>query len=73
MKKDEIRLVKYEGKVLRYAATFSLPKYMADQTRQFIISFFLSDKTVKIFEPSKFRKKKKKIVSYLLLVENILS
>ena len=51
MKKDEIRLVQYEGKVLRYAAKFSIPKYEADKNRQFIISFFLSDKTVKIFEP----------------------
>ena len=51
IKKDEARLIQYDGKILRYAAKFTKPRYEADKTRQFIISYFLSDGTVKVFEP----------------------
>jgi EF-hand domain-containing protein 1 len=51
IKKDEVRLVQYEGKILRFAAKFTKPRYIADQTRQFIVSYFLADGTVKVFEP----------------------
>ena len=53
IKKDEVRLVQYEGKILRFAAKFTTPKYVADQVRQFIVSYYLADGTVQVFEPVK--------------------
>ena len=53
IKKDEARLVQYEGKILRFAAKFTTHKYKADEQRQFIVSYFLSDGTIKVFEPIK--------------------
>ena len=40
IKKDEVRLVQYEGKILRFAAKFTTPRYVADQERK--CCFFLS-------------------------------
>ena len=51
VKKDERRLVQYEGKILRFRAKFTKPKYVCDHARRFIVSFFLADRTLKVFEP----------------------
>ena len=51
IKKDEKRLVQYEGKILRFQAKFTEPRYVSDHARRFIISFFLADRTIKVFEP----------------------
>ena len=50
LKRDERKLVKYEGKILKYKAVFTKPKYVPDRLREFIICYYLSDDTVRVFE-----------------------
>eukprot|EP00949_MAST-11_sp_MAST-11-sp1_P001915 g1915.t1 len=49
-RKDEAKLVKYEGKLLRFHAKFSYPRYVPDKERRFVISYFLQDDTLRVFE-----------------------
>lgn len=50
-KKDFIKMLENDGKILRYAAVMD-SLHSADQNRCFIISFWLSDDTMSIYEPS---------------------
>jgi hypothetical protein len=50
-KKDFIKMLENDGKVLRFAAVLD-SKLPTDQNRKFIISFWLSNDTISIYEPS---------------------
>ena len=50
LKRNEQQLVKYEGKVLKFKAKFTNPKYVPDRTRDFIICYYLADDTMRVFE-----------------------
>lgn len=49
-KKDFIKMLENDGKVLRFAAVMDSPR-AEDEHRKFIISYYLSDDTMTIFEP----------------------
>jgi Ca2+-binding EF-hand superfamily protein len=53
LKRDENKLVKYEGKILKFKACFTNPKYVPDRARDFIVCYYLADDTVRVFEVPK--------------------
>lgn len=50
LKRDEQKLVTYEGKILKYKAVFAKPKYVPDKSREFIICYYLADDSIRVFE-----------------------
>ena len=50
-KKDFFKAVDNEGKILRFTAKFNT-RVPEDVDRRFIISFFLSDDSISIYEPA---------------------
>ena len=50
-KRDEGKLMDLQGKALRILGKFEDPAAQEDLDRKFVITFFLSDDTVSIFEP----------------------
>uniref|UniRef100_A0A6U6BWX9 DM10 domain-containing protein n=1 Tax=Guillardia theta TaxID=55529 RepID=A0A6U6BWX9_GUITH len=50
-KKDGRKLIEMQGKALRFLGKFEDPQGEEEMDRKFVISFFLADDTVSVFEP----------------------
>jgi len=50
LKRDEKKLVTYEGKILKFKAVFTKPKYVPDRSREFIVCYYLADDSIRVFE-----------------------
>mmetsp|Transcript_42262 Transcript_42262/g.100348 ORF Transcript_42262/g.100348 Transcript_42262/m.100348 type:complete len:631 (+) Transcript_42262:160-2052(+) len=50
-RRDAAKLMEYAGKALRFLGQMSDPEHPEDADRKFVITFWLADDTVSIFEP----------------------